>query len=218
MNIQQIRNATIKITYEPYTFLIDPWLIEKNTGFSARTVIPEMAGIKSPLCDLPFSIDEVLNGVDFCLITHLHPDHFTPDYLPKDLRMVVQNEDDVNELKTMGFTDVITFENDELTIGNLSVHRVDCIHGDNEDCAKRMGKTSGYVIEADNEPVLYIAGDTVYYDGVEETINAYKPEVIVVNCCGATTPRGRLIMDDKEAAKQLPLRRIQSSLPATWTM
>jgi L-ascorbate metabolism protein UlaG (beta-lactamase superfamily) len=132
--------------------------------------------------------------------------------------MVVQNEDDVNELKTMGFTDVITFENDELTIGNLSVHRVDCIHGDNEDSAKRMGKTSGYVIKADNEPTLYLVGDTVYFDGVEETINAYNPEVIVVNYCGATTPRGRLIMDDKEAAKQLPLRRIQSSLPATWTM
>ncbi len=63
MNIQQIRNATIKITYEPYTFLIDPWLIEKNTGFSARTVIAEMAGIKSPLCDLPFSIDEVLTAL-----------------------------------------------------------------------------------------------------------------------------------------------------------
>lgn len=53
MIIRQIRNATLKITYAGYTFLSDPWLSDKGTGFSARTVIPEMAGLKNPLCDLP---------------------------------------------------------------------------------------------------------------------------------------------------------------------
>ena len=48
MIIRQIRNATLKITYAGYTFLTDHWLSDKGTGFSARTVIPEMAGLKTP--------------------------------------------------------------------------------------------------------------------------------------------------------------------------
>ena len=43
MIISQIRNATLKIIYAGYTFLTDLWLSDKGTGFSARTVIPEMA-------------------------------------------------------------------------------------------------------------------------------------------------------------------------------
>jgi L-ascorbate metabolism protein UlaG (beta-lactamase superfamily) len=38
MIIQQIRNATLKIEYGGNTFLIDPWLQDQGTGFSARAV------------------------------------------------------------------------------------------------------------------------------------------------------------------------------------
>ena len=45
MVIQQIRNATLKIEYGSNTFLIDPWLQDQGTGFSAKAVRPEMQGI-----------------------------------------------------------------------------------------------------------------------------------------------------------------------------
>lgn len=48
MKIQQIRNATLKITYGDTVFLLDPWLQDKGTGFSAPTVNPEMSGLKGP--------------------------------------------------------------------------------------------------------------------------------------------------------------------------
>ena len=38
MIIQQIRNATLKIMYGGITFLVDPWLQDQGTGFSARAV------------------------------------------------------------------------------------------------------------------------------------------------------------------------------------
>lgn len=44
MYIQQIRNATLKIKYGSCTFLIDPWFQDQGTGFSAKTVKPEMHG------------------------------------------------------------------------------------------------------------------------------------------------------------------------------
>ena len=45
MIIQQIRNATLKIMYGGITFLVDPWLQDQGTGFSAKAVRPEMQGI-----------------------------------------------------------------------------------------------------------------------------------------------------------------------------
>ena len=55
--------------------------------------------------------------------------------------------------------------------------------------------TMGVIFKSNNEKTLYIAGDTIWYDEVKETIDKYKPEVIVINACGATVLNGeRLIM------------------------
>ena len=40
-----------------------------------------------------------------------------------------------------------------------------------------------------------LTGDTVYFDGMAQTIDTYHPDVIVLNCCEATMPMGRLIMN-----------------------
>lgn len=194
MRIQQIRNATLKIEYADHTILLDPWLQDKGTGFSAATVKPEMAGIKNPMNDLPMSPQEVLNGVDFCLVTHIHPDHFTEDYLPKDTHIVVQNDEDEREARQMGFRNVTAFRGDAIAFGILTIIRVPAIHGDNPVIAERMGKVSGYILTGEDK-TLYIAGDTVYYDGVSETIDKHHPDVIALNCCEATFAAGRLIMN-----------------------
>lgn len=121
MKLQQIRNATLKIYYGTKTILLDPWLKEKGTGFSAPTVNPEMSGMISPLDALPLSPSEILNDVDFCLITHIHPDHFTPDYLPKGMPLVVQNTADKQKLLDMGFTNVLAFQ--EKTLKMIMWHQ-----------------------------------------------------------------------------------------------
>ena len=67
--------------------------------------------------------------------------------------------------KGTGFTCTQTFENDELSIGSIRIHRTEGIHGDNPDLIERMGKVSGFVLEAPDEKPLHIAGDTVYLTG-----------------------------------------------------
>ncbi len=57
-----------------------------------------------------------------------------------------------------------------------------------------MGKVSGYIITGE-EKDIYIAGDTIYFEGVENTIKKYQPDVIILNCCEATLPEGRIIMN-----------------------
>ena len=87
MIIQQIRNATLKIEYAGKTFLIDPWLAPKGEmGSFAQTpfkpgadVDPSMYDALMPLAVLPEPVESVLSGIDFYLLTHLHPDHFDMD-------------------------------------------------------------------------------------------------------------------------------------------
>ena len=109
MLIQQIRNATVKITCVGHVFLVDPWFQDKGTGFSAIAVRPEMQGVRNPLDDLPYSPEHILAGVDFCLVTYVHPDHVTKDYIPDDMPMIAQNATDAEKLKQMGFQQVRWF-------------------------------------------------------------------------------------------------------------
>lgn len=74
--------------------------------------------MKNPLNDLPLPPNKILNGVDFCLVTHIHPDHFTADYLPQDIPVMVQNEEDKELVTGMGFSCVTAFEGPELHMRN----------------------------------------------------------------------------------------------------
>ncbi|MBR4446773.1 MAG: MBL fold metallo-hydrolase [Solobacterium sp.] len=195
MKIQQIRNATVKIQYGNTVFLVDPWLQEKGTGFSARAVRPEMQGVHTPLCELPFSASQILDGVDHALVTHVHPDHFTADYIPQDLSILAQNEKDKEKITAMGFSSVECFGHETMQIGDITIYKVHARHGDNDYTAEHMGEASGYVLTCPYEETLYIAGDTVYCSSVHDVIERFHPVVIIVNCCEARVPYGRLIMD-----------------------
>ncbi len=195
MVIQQIRNATLKIEYGGNTFLIDPWFRDQGTGFSAKAIRPEMQGVRCPMNALPDSPERILKGVDYCLVTHLHFDHFSPDYLPRDLRIIAQNHEDAEKIREMGFENAAAFESDLLSIGDVAIHKTKAIHGESKEVVEKMGEVSGYVFEAPGEKGLYLAADTIYCLEVEQTIRQYQPEVIILNCCEATTPLGRLIMN-----------------------
>ena len=195
MIIQQIRNATLKIKYGSITFLIDPWFQDQGTGFSVKAVRLEMQGIKCPINALPDTPENVLRGVDYCLVTHLHFDHFSRDYLPDDLRIIAQNNEDAEQLRQMGFKKASAFDSDTLTIGDVVIHKTKAVHGDSDEVVKKMGEVCGYVFESPGEKCLYLAADTVYCPEVESTIKQYHPEVIILNCCEATIPLGRLIMN-----------------------
>ena len=195
MIIQQIRNATVKIKYGNITFLIDPWLQDQGTGFSAKAVKLEMQGIKCPMNALPDTPDRILKDVDYCLVTHLHFDHFCPDYLPKDLRIIAQNHEDAEKIRQRGFENAAAFETECLSIDDVVIHKTKAIHGDSEEVVKKMGEVCGYVFEAPGEKRLYLAADTIYCREVAQIIKRYQPEIIILNCCEATTPLGRLIMN-----------------------
>ena len=63
---------------------------------------------------------------------------------------------------------------------------------------------SGFVLDD-----LYLAGDTVWYEAVEETIERFTPRVAIVNAAGASFLEGGLIVmgidDVREVVARVPV-------------
>ena len=198
---QQIRNATVKLQYPGGTFMIDPWLadacdpIEREQAVATRRFIPK------PVCPLPALVRTLTGDVDWFLMTHCHPDHFSADHLPADAPLVCQSEADVGEVARLEFTNVRRFRDGVMRFGDITVYRVEARHGENEETAVAMGPGSGFVFECPGEKTVYVAGDTVYYDGVRAVVERFQPDVIVVNACDARWKYGRLIMNAEDVMK-----------------
>ncbi|MGE9752743.1 MBL fold metallo-hydrolase [Bacillus inaquosorum] len=205
MNIQQIRNATLTVEYGGQKFLVDPMLSKKG---EFDPFLPAERDDRNPIVELPMSVDEVLDGVDAVIITHTHEDHFdqaAKDQLPKDIKMFMQDEQDAKLAKESGFTNVEVMEEEVgIDFNGVELTEVDGRHGYGE-TAKLMGNVMGIVFEHPEEKTVYLAGDTVWYDKVQENIDTYKPEVILLN--GGENqfteggPTGPLIMGKEDVYK-----------------
>lgn len=180
MKFQHVRNATVKIEYGGKTWLIDPFLGEVNC-------LPPFAGKSAnPMVPLPMPIEEIISGVDYIVITHLHPDHFdnrAQETIPKSTPFLVQKED-YETIKGFGFQNIDIIR-DTKTIDNISISRVDAQHGEDE-ILKVMGTVSGYVFETTDEETLYITGDTVWCDTVKNNMDIFNPKIIICNAGGNT--------------------------------
>ena len=203
---QQIRNATVKLRYPGVTFLVDPWLSEPCSPAERAQALQTRSFIPKPVCPLPMPPEEILADVDVILTTHLHEDHFSGDFLPRDVRMVFQNRADAEKAEAMGFAGVSCFADAPRMLGGVTVYRVDARHGDTEAAVRRMGPTSGFVFVQAGEPTVYLAGDTIYYEGVRDVIDRFSPAVIIVNACDARLPVGRLIMNAEDVMQTCACR------------
>ncbi len=192
MKVRLIRNATLTVDLAGTRLLVDPMFDDRAARPPVANTVPELP---NPLVDLPEPADALLAGVDAVLVTHLHADHFDTaaaaaigDRLP-----VYCQPEDVETLHEMGVTRLTPIQ-ESGAIGPLHVERVGAQHGFG-DVAELLGPVSGYVITGGDE-TLYLAGDTVWFDGVEATLARSAPDVVVVNAGGASfVDTERIIMD-----------------------
>ena len=224
MNIQQIRNATILVHYAGKKFLIDPFLAEKGTYPPFPNSLRQDQ--KNPLVNLPIPLEDILKDVDAVIVTHLHLDHFddiAKNTLSKDIKMFVQSSEDAEEVKKAGF------HNLEILAENTSFNDIQLIktkgeHGRGE-ILKFAGPVCGVVFKHASEKTLYVAGDTVWYEGVVMEINTHNPEVIVVNAGNNQFfEGGSLVMDEKDvyevykAAPQAAIITVHMEAVNHWTL
>lgn len=180
MNIKQIRNATLVVEYAGKKILIDPMLAEKGTYPPFPNSLRQDQF--NPLVSLPTSIENIIHDIDAVIVTHLHLDHFddvAKEVLPKDIKMFVQNEEDATEVRNAGFQNVEVLQEDTVFEG-IQLIKTKGEHGRGE-ILKLAGLVCGVVFKHSNEKTLYVAGDTVWYDAVQEVIDTNKPEIIAVN-------------------------------------
>lgn len=180
MNIKHIRNATLVVEYANKKFLIDPMLAEK--GIYPPFPNSPRQDQKNPLVSLPTSVDNIINGIDAIILTHLHLDHFdeaAKEALPKDIKMFVQNEEDAKEVRNAGFQNIEVLTEDTVFEG-IQLVKTKGEHGRGE-ILKLAGLVCGVVFKHSSEKTLCVAGDTVWYDAIQEEIDKHNPEIIVVN-------------------------------------
>ncbi|RKL64808.1 hypothetical protein CR203_24280 [Salipaludibacillus neizhouensis] len=186
MNIQLIRNATIVVEYAGKKFLIDPMLAEKGTlpAFGPAVGLPDAPrqDQNNPLVSLPTSIETIIQDIDAVIVTHLHPDHWdnvAKEALPKEIKIFAQNDEDASEIRNAGFKNVEVLQEDTV-FEDIQLIKTKGEHGRGE-ILQAAGLVCGIVFKHSSEKTLYVAGDTVWYDAVQEVINTHKPEIIVVN-------------------------------------
>lgn len=186
VEMQQIRNATVKITYAGTTFLIDPMLAQKGAypGFENTY----RSNLRNPMVDLPESADRIIAGVDAVIVTHTHLDHWdeaAQQALPKDIALFAQHEADARLIRSQGFKNVRVLT-DEAEFGGVTITKTGGQHGTDEmyavpAVAEALGEAMGVVFQAPGYKTLYLVGDTIWRTEVDQAIETFQPEVIILN-------------------------------------
>ncbi len=189
MKLRLIRHACLVVEYAGQRLLVDPQLDPAG----ARPAIENTPNPRNnPLVDLPVPIEELLSGIDAVLVTHTHRDHWdstAEKEIPKKLPLFGQPED-ASKFRAANFSAVISITR----VGPLgypahawkgiTISRTGGQHGTGE-IAKKLAPVSGFVLQSPGEPTLYIAGDTIWCEEVQDALADFRPDVTVLNAGGA---------------------------------
>lgn len=177
MKFLQVRHATSLVTYAGTKILIDPVFSEKEQ-YPPIPLTPNRR--KNPLVDLSTPLETLLD-VDMVVSTHTHRDHFDDrarELLDKKIELICQPED-VESFESSGFHNIIPVE-ESITTRNIRITRVAAHHGTGI-TGDMMRPCSGYILSSENEPTLYFTGDTIFHESIEETIETFHPEILIMN-------------------------------------
>lgn len=212
MNIRLLRHATLVIDWGDVSLLVDPMLGHAE----AMDPIPNAGNDRRiPMVELPVGDDElraIIDGVDGVLVTHVHRDHWDAraiELIPKDKPILTQPAS-FDAITGVGFTHVTAIDDTHAWRG-LALTRTGGHHGTGE-IEKLMGNVSGFVMRRDGQPIVYLAGDTLWCEEVERALAAHQPDVTILNTGGAEFNHGgRITMtieDVTQVCGALPEMRV----------
>lgn len=177
--VQLVRNATLILHYGGHKILIDPMLSKKGE-------IESWAGIaRNPTVDLKMPMKQIVDNIDLVLVSHTHADHFDDaavKIIPKSIKIFNQPADSAFFI-SKGYTNAQTIYKN-LEWKDISIERVNGEHGSGK-VLEMMGRTSGFILRAKDQPTIYIMGDAIWTDQIKANITRINPDFIIVNSGGA---------------------------------
>ena len=124
----------------------------------------------------------------------------------------VQSEEDAAVLRRSGFARVEVL-GEETVFAGIRLSKTPGRHGTIIPC----GPSCGVVFRHPDEKTLYVAGDTIWFDGVAESLRRYRPDVVMVNACAAelldegrlhaARPEARIIVSHMDTVPHAALTR-----------
>lgn len=209
MKIHHLRNATFIIETHHVVILVDPMLGAK--GSLPPFSLLRFKAQRNPTVPLPDNADDLLNRVTHALITHSqtfgfkplqHTDHLDAageTFLRQKRIPVATPEKDRTYLEKYGlnvscgieFWQSRAFAGGQITAipaqhGHGWIHRM-------------MANGCGFVLQLPDEPSLYISGDTVFNQNVQNALQTYQPDITVVAAGEAQMDAGQpLLMSESE--------------------
>lgn len=209
MKYHQIRNATCVLEFDEVRVLVDPMLGDPGT-------LPPYAVIRSraqrnPLTPLPSGWERTLEGVDACVITHMHfgvdCDHLDSAgaaWLRAAGSPIYCRAGDGKRLRKRDLGSTPVSAEPTSFLGG-TIQAIKASHGRGL-IGKLMGPGVGYVIRLPNEPVVYLTGDTVLTDAVREALKEHSPDVCIVPGGGARLDLGGpVLMSQQELVEFVSL-------------
>ena len=203
MKITQIRNATVLIETAELGILVDPMFAPKGAIPSLKYATRSRR--RNPLVELPENFNQLKSKVTCCLITHCQKGHF--DHLDRAAVKWLRDNDilvycstqDAKFLSAKGLN--IKVLDPEITnpIFGGAIRLIPCTHGKGF-IGSMMAHGYGYFLELPGEPSLYLAGDTILTQSVEEFIKNEQPDITLIPAGGARMDLGgEIIMGLEEA-------------------
>lgn len=219
VQVQHIRNATVKIDFSGTTFLVDPMLAPQGAyaGFDGTY----RSELLNPMVGLPMTAEQVLDSVEAVVVTHTHLDHWddaAQQIIPKHLPVFTQNAADAQVIRSQGFQDVRVLEG-ETTFKGVKLTKTGGQHGSDllyadATRAQMLGEVMGVVFSAPNAKKVYVAGDTVWRPEVTKALAEHQPDVVILNTGSALMTgfeQHPIIMgkqDTLQATQQAPQAKI----------
>lgn len=182
--VRLLRHATLVMHIGGLNLLVDPMLSAKEALDPVQNCGNDM---RIPMVDLPVDKEElrqIIREADAVVVTHLHRDHWdtaAQALIPKDKTILCQ-PCDAEKLRAQGFSNVTPVDDHTVWKG-ITISRTGGQHGTGE-IGHKMGEVSGFVFK-DSYQTIYLAGDTIWCDEVEQALNTHQPDITILNAGGA---------------------------------